>query len=62
MAETQGRGDRLDEMQVERAAKYARENGGSEASIDAAARRILHDATPAAKDAIRERIRQLFGG
>jgi hypothetical protein len=60
VSETQGRGSYFDDERIERAAKYAKESGGDEASIRSAAKRHL-DGTQAAIDAVREKLRRLLG-
>lgn len=61
MPETQGRGSYDDEGRIERAAKYAHENGGNDASIDAAARREFSSSvTTDIKNRIRQKMYQLF--
>lgn len=60
MPETQGRGSYDDEGRIERAAKYAHENGGNDASIDAAARREFGSVTTDIKNRIRQKMYELF--
>jgi hypothetical protein len=60
MAETQGRGPYYDDARIEQAAKYAGENGGTDAAIQAAANKYL-DGSRAAIQAIRDRIRGKAG-
>jgi hypothetical protein len=60
MAETQGRGEYYDESRIENAAKYAHENGGSDADVQAAARREFGTVTTDLARLIREKMYKVF--
>lgn len=61
MSETQGRGGYYDDGRIERAAKYAHENGGSDDDVEQAARREFGSAASDITDLIRQKMYDLFG-
>jgi len=61
MPDTQGRGPYYDESRIERAAKRAHENGGSDSDVSSAAQQEFGSTTSDLIDAIRNKMRSLFG-
>jgi biotin synthase-like enzyme len=58
--ENQGRGARLDERRVEKAAKRAKENGGGDYDIKRAAREEFNSEADEIIRAIQEKIRRVY--
>lgn len=61
MPETQGRGDWFDETRIEQAVRRAHEAGGDASSVQDAARREFGQVTSPIIEAVRRKMRELFG-